>query len=221
MADYIHYARQGKEVLEHARQMTKQYWESFERDPLAGRVSTEAGPKIVLPAKILAVDLFNALDQTLGEVGSNLVLYGIGKTWGRFSAEHFKNWAQKHGFMGEAVKYGALFFPMHVGLTPRLELTEVTHRNQQYFVAQVIESVLSESRKKNGLDTEPAHWLVSGWLAGCISGELGLEFEARAIPNSGETSYRVLIGTAIGSVDLQDPFWTSDLSALETILVHT
>lgn len=222
MSDFVSYARKTQAILDQSGQLTQQYWQSFERDANTGRVTTEAGPKVIMPAKVLAVNLFNTLDETLGEVGSNLVLYGIGKTWGHFSAEHFKDWAKNHNVAGEVVKYGALFFPMHVGLTPKLELTEVLYNGKQYFVFHVSDSILSETRHKNNLNTEPAHWMVSGWLAGCMSGELGMAFEARAIPNSGETSYRILVGeaTEIGLVDLHDPFWTGDLSSFASISIH-
>jgi predicted hydrocarbon binding protein len=222
MNDFVSHARKTQAVLQQSGELSQQYWNSFNRDSSAGRVTTEAGPKVIIPAKVLAINLFNTLDETLGEVGSHLVLYGIGKTWGNFSAEHFKDWASNHAVTGEVVKYGALFFPMHVGLTPKLDLTEVLYQGKQYFVFHVTNSILSETRHKNKLDTEPAHWLVSGWLAGCMSGELNAAYEARAIPNSGETSYRILVGeaTQIGLVDLHDPFWTSDLSAFETISIE-
>jgi predicted hydrocarbon binding protein len=222
MTDFVRQARNTQAILEQSGELSQQYWNSFNRDANTGRVTTEAGPKVIIPAKVLAINLFNTLDETLGEVGSHLVLYGIGKTWGHFSAEHFKEWAAHHAVTGEVVKYGALFFPMHVGLTPKLDLTEVQHLGKQYFVFHVTDSILSETRHKNKLDTEPAHWLVSGWLAGCMSAELNATYEARAIPNSGETSYRILVGLSgdIGLVDLHDPFWTGDLSAFESISIH-
>lgn len=222
MSQFVSHAHNTKAVLEQAGQLGEQYWNSFNRNPVTGRATTDAGPKIIMPAKVLAINLFNTLDETLGEVGSHLVLYGIGKTWGLFSAEHFKEWATKQAITGEVLKYGALFFPMHVGLTPKLDLTEVQFSGKNYFVFHVTDSILSETRHKNKLDTEPAHWLVSGWLAGCMSGELNTTYEARAVPKSGETSYRVVVGLSedMGHADLSDSFWTGDLSAFESISIH-
>lgn len=110
---------------------------------------------------------------------------------------------------------------MHVGLTPRLDVTAVQYQGIDCFIVQVHNSILSETRHKNGLDTEPAHWMVSGWVAGCISGELNKPHEARAVPNSGETSYRIVVARAeeMGHVDLSDAFWLSDLSQFPTITI--
>ena len=220
--DFVRIARTTQSVLLESAKLSSQYWDSFKRNPQTGRATTDAGPKVIIPAKVLAINLFNTLDETLGEIGSHLVLYGIGKTWGQFSAEHFKDWAKEHQVDGEVLKYGALFFPMHVGLTPRLVLTEVSINQRSYFVFHVRDSILSETRNKNGLDTEPAHWMISGWLAGCMSGELNTAYEGRAVPNSGVTSYRVVVGLAeeIGHVDLNDPFWVSDLSAYDSITIQ-
>lgn len=74
-------------------------------------------------------------------------------------------------------------------------------------LVRVNNSVLSETRHKNGLDTEPAHWMISGWLAGCVGEELGMSLEGRAIPGSGDTTYTVLLAPAdkLGQIDLSDP----------------
>jgi predicted hydrocarbon binding protein len=221
MNDFVAQAREDAALLKQSQDLSAQYWQSFKRDSNTGRATTDAGPKVIIPAKVLAINLFNTLDETLGEVGSHLVLYGIGKTWGLFSAEHFKDWAKKHSTDGEVLRYGAMFFPMHVGLTPRLDVTAVDYHELNCFVVQVHDSILSETRHKNGLDTEPAHWMVSGWIAGCISGELNDTYEARAVPNSGDTSYRVIVAKAeqMGHIDLSDAFWLSDLSAFQTITI--
>jgi hypothetical protein len=222
MDNFVTKAHAEPALLKQAQELTAQYWQSFNRDSSTGRATTDAGPKVILPAKVLAINLFNTLDETLGEVGSHLVLYGIGKTWGFFSAEHFKDWGKKHNTDHQVLQYGAMFFPMHVGLTPRLDVTALEYKGISCFVVQVHNSILSETRHKSGLETEPAHWMIAGWVAGCISGELGDPHEARSVPNSGDTSYRVVVARAeeMGQVDLSDAFWLSDLSAFQTITIH-
>jgi predicted hydrocarbon binding protein len=222
MNEFVAEAREDAALLQKSQELSATYWQSFKRDSRAGRATTDAGPKVIIPAKVLAINLFNTLDETLGEVGSHLVLYGIGKTWGAFSAEHFKEWAKTHSIDGQVLRYGAMYFPMHVGLTPRLDVIAVDYHELNCFVVQVHNSILSETRHKNGLDTEPAHWMVSGWIAGCISSELNGTYEARAVPNSGDTSYRVVVaqGAQMGHVNLSDPFWLSDLSSFQTITIN-
>ncbi|GEM87328.1 hypothetical protein [Meiothermus granaticius] len=209
MKNFISTAQSNPTLLSEAASLADTYWQSFQRDTKAGRAFTEAGPKVILPARVLAINLFNTLDETLGAMVSNLVLYGIGKSWGSFNADHFKEWAARHKLEGGALRYGALFFPTQVGLAPRFDLVELEHEGVSTLVVRVNNSVLSEIRHKNGLDTEPAHWLISGWLAGCMGTELGIALEGRAIPNSGETTYHVLLAPAekIGQINLGDEIW--------------
>lgn len=82
MDNFVTKARADAALLKQSQELSTEYWQSFKRDSSTGRATTDAGPKVIIPAKVLAINLFNTLDETLGEVGSHLVLYGIGKTWG-------------------------------------------------------------------------------------------------------------------------------------------
>lgn len=223
MNDFITTGQSNPALLSEALALADKYWESFTIDAKAGRAFTEAGPKVILPARVLAINLFNTLDQTLGAMAANLVLYGIGKTWGTFNAEHFKEWAIRHKLEGGALHYGPLFFPSHVGLSPRFDLVDIDYNGIACMVIRVNNSVLSETRHKNNLDTEPAHWMISGWLAGCIGTELGLNLEGRAIPDSGETTYNVLLAPSeqLGQIDLNETIFKTAFDGRTSISIHS
>ena len=205
--------------LEAARKLARRYWDTFERDPRRGRVGAGASPLIIVDAEALAITLPRVLHDLLGGPGAELSIYGFGKSYGLAAADHFRTWALAEGASEASSGTGALFWPMHIGLTPRIAILEGHLEPHPLLLVEIAPGALSEVRSSRALDTRPTRMFLSGLVSGALSRRFGASLEARELPG-GEASHRVAVAPA-GELagDLEDPRLTAPAEAVAGVLI--
>lgn len=205
--------------LEAARKLARRYWDTFERDPRVGRVRAGASPLVIVDAEALAITLPQVLHDLLGGPGAELSIYGFGKSYGLAAADHFKTWALGEGASEASSGTGALFWPMHIGLTPRITILEGHVEPHLLLLVEIAQGALSEVRTSRSLDTRPTRMFLSGLVSGALSRRFGTPLEARELPG-GDASHRVVVappGELAG--DLEDPRLTAPVGSFTGVLV--
>ena len=206
--------------LEAARKLARRYWDTFHRDPAKGRVHAGSSPLVIVDAEGLAITLPQVLHDLLGAAGAELSIYGFGKSYGMAAAEHFKSWALSEGASEETSGSGALFWPMHIGLAPRIAILEGHLEPHPLLLVEITHGALNEIRVSNGLDPRPTRMFVSGLVSGALSKSFGRALEARELPRGGGDSYRVVVAPP-GELasDLEDARLHAPTDAFDGVLV--
>lgn len=205
--------------LDEARAAAWRYWQTLERNPGRGRVTAGNGPVVIVDAQALALTLPEILDDLLGDAGSNLTIYSFGKSYGVAAAQHFQAWSAAQGKDDESSRYGALYWPMHAGLAPRVTILEAHAAPHVRFLIEIADGVLNQVRFERGLDTKPARMFVSGVVSGALATALERPLEARELPGTKE-SYRIVVAPAdILAQDLEDPALAAPVESFRDAIV--
>ena len=205
--------------LKEAGTLARRYWNTFERDPGAGRAMAGGNAVVIVEAQALAITLPKVLDDLLGSAGAELSIYGFGKSYGLAAAQHFGTWARSQGASEHIVGCGALFWPMHIGLAARITVLEAHTEPHVLLLVEITHGVLSEARIGAGLDTRPTRMLVSGVVSGALTQKFGQPLDARELSGDNYT-YRVVVAPPAGLAhDLTDPKLSAPTSSFTGAVV--
>ena len=206
-------------ALQEASTLARRYWNTFERDPGAGRAIAGGNAVVIVDAQALAITLPTVLDDLLGSAGAELSIYGFGKSYGLAAAQHFGTWARSQGASEHCAGCGALFWPMHIGLAARITVLEAHTEPHVLLLVEINQGVLSEVRIGAGLDTKPARMLVSGVVSGALTQKFGQPLDARELSGD-ERTYRVVVAPpAALAQDLADPKLSAPTSSFTGAVV--
>jgi hypothetical protein len=209
----------ARDDLDAARKLARRYWDTFERNPAGGSVRAGAGPLVIVDAEGLAITLPQVLHDLLGAAGAELSIYGFGKSYGMAAADHFRSWALSEGASEASSGTGALFWPMHIGLTPRITILEARDQPHLLLLVDIAQGALGEIRAAKGLDTRPTRMLLSGLVSGALTKTFGTPVDARELPGS-DGSYRIVVAPPGDlAADLEDPRLTAPEKSFERALV--
>ena len=205
--------------LKEAGTLARRYWNTFERDPGAGRAMAGGNAVVIVDAQALAITLPKVLDDLLGSAGAELSIYGFGKSYGLTAAQHFGTWARSQGASEHCVGCGALFWPMHIGLAGRITVLEAHTEPHVLLLVEITHGALSEVRIGAGLDTRPTRMLVSGVVSGALTQKFGQPLDAREL-SSDKSTYRVVVAPPAGLAhDLTDPKLSAPTSSFTGAVV--
>jgi hypothetical protein len=205
--------------LKEASTLARRYWNTFERDPGAGRAIAGGNAVVIVDADALAITLPKVLHDLLGSAGAELSIYGFGKSYGLAAAQHFGTWARSQGASESCAGCGPLFWPMHIGLASRITVLEEHTEPHVLLLVEIAHGALSEVRIGAGLDTKPARMLVSGVVSGALTQKYGQHLDAREL-TSDQKSYRIVVAPPAGLAhDLTDPKLSAPASSFTSAVV--